>query len=645
MHSTARPVVSQPARTLNSIQHALDLGLAHAKRREWPLAVVQFKKVCKAKPEDFLTRLNLGRALLRAGETHEAMVQMDLLIKQDPQNTLPYQLLAECHAKLGQHQDAATAMLRLPPDARPDALYLQNLGNTLLTAQKYQEAIKALLDALALDVTHAVTHYRLGLAFNFLGMKHEAVECWKTTIALQCELGDLASRSLLAFSLRELCRWDEASFYLDEMTRALEALPPDAAVWTSAFACVTLTDDMRLQRKAAESCINFSVKAIKPLPTAPTRPLPKRLRLGFVSADFHQHATTILMAELLEQLDHERFELYIYSHGPEDDGAMRKRVVAAADAFVEVRTISDEAVAKRIQSDQIDVLFDLKGHTINCRLGIFAYRPAPVQVSYLGFPGTSGGRFMDYFIGDSIVSPIEDAPFYTEKLALMPNCYQPNDRQRALPQPTTRQDHGLPDGALVLCGFNQPFKVSPEVLDVWCDLLNERPDAVLWLLQWNDDCVSALQEQASQRGVDPARIIFAPKLSSAAHLSRFALADIYLDTWPCNGHTTASDALWASVPMVTYAGPSFASRVASSLLHAVGLAELVAHDLDDYKAKALSLADDASKRQAIRKHLVNAREQSPLFDSVQYAKDFGDLVWRMAERHAQGLPPDLLPAA
>jgi predicted O-linked N-acetylglucosamine transferase (SPINDLY family) len=588
--------------------------------------------------------LNLARALLRAGEADEAIEQTTLILDQEPNNLLARQFLGECHCTKGQFAQAALSMQALPAHIKPGAEYLQILGNILFSAHRHQEAIAVLMQGLSLEVTHAMSHYRLGLSFNALGMRHEAIECFTTAMALDIGNGVLACRSLMTFISRELCQWSRAEEEMAEMNALIDRLLPDEATWSSVFASVTLTDDVERHLKAARGCANFYGHGVKPFPALPLEPLPQRLRVGFVSADFHHHATTILMAELLEKMDKSRFEIHLYSHGPDDGSPMRQRIKAAADAFVEVGNISDHGVAKMIRDDHIDVLVDLKGHTVNCRLGIFARRPAPVQVSYLGFPGSTGASYIDYFIGDAVVSPLENASHFSEKLALMPVCYQPNDQLRALPRPTLRAEHGLPDDALVLCGFNQPFKLSPEVFDVWCDLLHARPEAVLWLLQWNDATPAVLRQEAQKRGIAPERLVFAPKVHSAEHISRFALADIYIDTWPCNGHTTVSDALWAGVPVVTYAGHSFASRVAASLLSAVGQPGLITHDLASYKAKVLALAADVGQRESIRTQLQAARQSAPLFDSARYAQDFSDLLWRMAERHAQGLAPDHLPA-
>jgi predicted O-linked N-acetylglucosamine transferase (SPINDLY family) len=641
MQTTTRPVIGQQSRLLKQAHQHWEQGLASSKKGDWKAAVKAFDKACKANPADTLFRLNLARAYLRSNQADEAMLHTQRILEQEPRNMLARQFMGECLTQVGRHSEAATAMLAMDPDARPSAEYMQVLGNTLFSAQRFEEAIKVLFDALAMDVTHAMSHYRLGLCFNAVGMKAEAIECLTTALALDMKGGDLACHSLLAFMRRELCQWAESEQELAETCRLIDEIQPDTAQWSSIFAIVTLTGDVTRQLRAARACANFYAHGVKPLP-AVTRPLPKRLRVGMVSCDFHHHATTILMAELLEKMDKSRFELFLYSHGPDDGSVMRQRIKTVADQFVEIGSMSDGQAAQRIRDDEVDILMDLKGHTVNGRLGIFAYKAAPVQVTYLGFPGTSGATYIDYLIGDTEVSPLSEAGCYTEKLALLPNCYQPNDRQRPLPQPDSRSAHGLPEDALVLSGFNQPFKLTPEVFDVWCDLLHQLPKAVLWLLAWNDLAPDALREQARQRGIDPSRLVFAKKVHISEHISRFALADIYLDAWPCNGHTTASDALWAGVPVVTNAGESFAQRVASSLLRNVGQSGLICHGVEAYKRKVLELAHDKGQREAIRAQLHRARDEAPLFDSDQYAKDFSDLLWRMAERHAQGLPPDHL---
>jgi predicted O-linked N-acetylglucosamine transferase (SPINDLY family) len=274
-----------------------------------------------------------------------------------------------------------------------------------------------------------------------------------------------------------------------------------------------------------------------------------------------------------------------------------------------------------------------------------AMRPAPLQVSWLGFPGSTGAPYIDYFIGDRIVTPLENAAHFSEKIAQMPGCYQPNDGHRPLPLPSRRSDSGLRDDALVLCAFHQPFKISAEVFDRWCELLHALPGSVLWLLQWNVNVQATLTAAARARGIEPERIVFAPLLMPQEHLSRLALADIYLDAWPCNGHTTVGEALWVGLPVVTVSGPTFAQRVAASLLHAVGVDELVASDVPQYLDTVRTLARDPGRRASLRERLVAARRTSALFDGAVFARDIEALFARMWARAVAGQAPEHLPAS
>ncbi len=615
-------------------------GVELANAGQWPGAERAFQAAVDTAPRDAVYRLNLARAQLRCDRHDAALANARALLSANPADTIARRIAAECLNR--QHRyDEAVACLREQPDALPrETEFHQLLSEALFNAGRHREAIDALMAALAGNMAHALSHYRLGLSFNALGMKSEATECLRTAVLLGMGPGELAAQGLLAFIEHELCRWQHAAADLARLRGVAQALPADAAQWASVFAHVTLIDDAAEQLRVARSCVRFMTRGIEAFEPVPPRPLPQRLRVAFLSADFHQHATAVLMAEVFEQLDRSRFEISFYSHGPDDGSPMRARLRRAADHFFEVSAWSDLQVAQHMRAAGTDVLVDLKGHTRDTRIAIAAHRPAPVQATFLGFPGTTGADFIDYFIGDDTVSPLDHAAHYSEKLALLPRCYQPNDRQRPRPAGMTRAEAGLPEGALVLCGFNQPFKLSPAVFDVWCRLLHALPDAVLWLLQWNGCAPAQLRAEAAARGIDPARLFFAPKVGMAAHIGRLALADLFIDSWPCNGHTTASDALWAGVPVVTFQGETFASRVAASLLGAVGLPELACGSVERYEDTVLALARDADRRSALRERLAAARDTAPLFDSGAYARDFGALLRAMAERWSQGLPPD-----
>jgi predicted O-linked N-acetylglucosamine transferase (SPINDLY family) len=366
--------------------------------------------------------------------------------------------------------------------------------------------------------------------------------------------------------------------------------------------------------------------------------------VGYLSADFCQHATSVLMAELLERRDATRFEVFLYSHSPQDGSVLQQRVRAAADHYLDVTRIADEGVARRMREDGIDIAVDLKGHTRDSRFELLAWRPAPVQVAFLGYPATTGAGFIDYLVGDPVVTPLSHADQYSEHIAQLPGSYQPNDRQRPLPSAPTRAALGLPDEAVVLCCFNQTYKISPRMLELWAQILREAPRTVLWMLAWNEHARERLSFELAQRGVPGRRVFFAPKLSMEDHLARLRAADLFLDTWPCNAHTTASEALWAGVPVLTVPGATFASRVAASLVHACELPGLACADEAAYVHAAVALAQAPAELRAMKDQLARRRQTLPLFDSVRYASHFDDLLQRMFDRQQAGLPPQALAA-
>ena len=363
-----------------------------------------------------------------------------------------------------------------------------------------------------------------------------------------------------------------------------------------------------------------------------------RLRIGYLSADFHSHATSFLLAEVMELHDHHRFETLGYSCGLDDNTPMQKRIRAAFTHFYDIQTLSIEAAAGKIADNRVDILVDLLGYTRSNRHQIFSLRPAPVQVNWLGYPGTMGHeRLADYLIGDPVVTPLTHAAFYSETLALMPHCNQPNDRQKEIGLSRTRDTFNLPEQGFVFCSFNQSVKITPVVFDLWCRLLKAVPGSVLWLLEDDRDVVQMnLRHEAALRGIAPERLVFAGNLPLAEHLARLRLADLMLDTFPYTSHTTASDALWVGLPLVTCIGETFASRVAASLLHAAKMPELITTTFDDYFRLALDLATHPDKLATIKDTLATHRLTCPLFDSARFTRDLERLYERMWADHLSG---------
>jgi predicted O-linked N-acetylglucosamine transferase (SPINDLY family) len=368
-----------------------------------------------------------------------------------------------------------------------------------------------------------------------------------------------------------------------------------------------------------------------------TTPRPK-IHVAYLSCDFHEHATSHLLIELFEAHDHDRFETFAYSYGPDDGKGMRPRLEAAFDHFADIEALSNIDAARLIHADRIDILIDLKGFTRDTRTAILLLGPAPVQVNFLGYPGTLGSNICDYIITDSFLTPLASAKDYSENLAYLPHSYQPHGRKAQIGDAPTRAEAGLPEDSFVFCCFNQAYKITPQIFDIWCRLLLEVPGSVLWLLH-NDKAEGNLKNEALWRGITADRLIFASHLPQIEHLGRLQLADLVLDTLPYNAHTTASDALWAGVPLVTCAGDTFPSRVAGSLLHAIGLGELIADDLDGYFELALELASNRVQFAAIKAKLAKNRLTTPLFDIETYTRDLEGLFETMWQRYCDGKAP------
>lgn len=617
-------------------------GQKLARKGHWPEAVRRFERATHLQPHDALYGVNLADALLKSGQPERARDAAAAVRVTDPDNALALALQANALLTLRRHKEIAEVLEAAPQHLVGFELRVM-LAGAQLEVGSAQKAISNFMRALAEKPAEAGLHLQLGQGFKALAMKLEAAECFRTALLLGLGHRQVAVHDLLAFYEREVCDWRGGDTQVQALRASIAALPDDAAVETNPFVHVTLLDDPTEQLRAVRSCARYVSQTVLPMPPRTPEPV-SRLRVGYVSSDFHAHATGFLMAELFERHDRKKLEVFLYSHGPEDGSATRQRLKVAGDHFIEARDLTSLALAERIRADCIDILVDLKGYTLDSRPAVFAYRPAPLQVAYLGFPGTSGASCIDYIVGDAHVTPLAHASWFTEKIAQLPLCYQCNDGTRRLPVASARASHGLPEDALVLCGFNQPYKISPQVFDVWCRLLQRLPNAVLWLLAWTPQAPPALRREAAARGIDPARLIFAETLGQEAHLDRVACADLFLDTWPCNGHTTASDMLWAGVPVVTMSGQTFASRVAGSLLKALELPELVCDSVASYEALIFQLATDTERRKAVSARIRDARGTSPLFSSARLAPQLEVLFERMWQRAVAGLPPEHLPA-
>jgi len=409
---------------------------------------------------------------------------------------------------------------------------------------------------------------------------------------------------------KRLCEWDVVDALRPNVFEALKR----GMAGLSPFPLLSETTSRAQQRRSAENW-SSQFPVATPMQVGPRRA--GRIRVGYLSADFHRHATVILVAGLFEAHDRHAFEVFGYSTGPDDQSPMRARVLGAFDQFVDARSWTAAELARRIRDDEIDILVDLKGHTANAPSAVAALRPAPIQVSYLGYPGTTGAPWIDYLIGDAIVSPEEHAAGYSEAVVQLPNSYQINDRRRSIPAKRERQAGEPPEDTFVFCCFNDPYKINRVVFDTWAEILRAVPNAVLWLLsrRGQETVEERLRMEAQLRGLSPERLIFACQRDYEQYLALYLHAGVFLDTWPYNGHTTVSDALWAGCPVLSLQCETFAGRVGASLLCAVGLPELVVHSVGAYVALAVDLAQDCTRVTRMRAYLEGAGRGSPLFDT------------------------------
>ncbi len=642
MKSTRLAEVAARRPAASRAQRAHAEGVALMAAQKWRQATNVFEKALKSHPGEALLWLNLAQTLRKQGHAERARAAAERACALAPECKVSRRMLALCQMACGEHERAHALLLTaVDDDDASTPQVLVEAGEALHHAGRYQEAIETFMAA-AQRVPHlAAAHVGMANAFERLGMPQAASECFRTGVALQPANVEL--RSAAVHSAMLACRWDSLAEDIRELRRAAA----EGGGHPVPFQHLAMPDiPARELRASAAAFAARNTGHVRPLPaqSARRKAAGERLRIGYLSGDFHDHATSRLLVEVLERHDRTRFEVFLYSYGPDDGSAMRQRVERSSEHFVELREVSQRASAERIRADRIDILVDLKGYTFGCRVETLAYRPAPVQVNYLGFPGSLGATFYDYIVGDPVVTPLDLADDFSERIAQLPHSYQPNDRSRPLPPAPQRSECGLPEQGFVFCCFNNTYKITPRMFDLWCRLLNRVPGSVLWLLEANLQAKSNLLREAGARGIGPERIVFAPSLPQPAHLARLQLADLVLDTLPYNAHTTASDALWVGVPVVTCPGETFASRVAASLLAAAGLSETTVATLQDYESLAVALARDAARYRALRARLREARASCALFDADRYARDLEALLTRMHEAAQVGAPLPNLPA-
>jgi predicted O-linked N-acetylglucosamine transferase (SPINDLY family) len=566
-----------------------------------PEAIESFNRALANDPRYVEAICNRGIALAAANQWEKAIADYDAALAINPSYVHAHYNRGNALQALERHEDAVASYRKALTLAPSYVEALGNCGFSLLRLQRHDEALAAHEKALAIEPRHPKSQAAL----------------------LECTLN--------------ICDWSRTAALLPELrTRIGEAtltVPP--------FLTLSLFSEPALHLE----CANRFAK--ENIPAPPIRLWTgrtwrnDRIRLAYLSSDFRRHPIPYLTARIFELHDRSRFEVHGVSFGPDDGSEIRRRLIKGFDRFHDARSVADGEVARHLNELAVDIAIDLNGHTPDGRPGrVLAHRPAPIQVNFLGYPGTMGANFVDYILADPIVLPMDQQRFHSEKIVQLPECYQPNDSQRRIAERTpSRAEAGLPAHGFVFCCFNNNYKIMPPIFDVWMRLLRAVDGSVLWLLSDNEFAAQNLRKEAAVRGVDPTRLVFAERTNLEDHLARHRLASLFVDTLPYNAHITASDALWAGLPLVTCCGAAFSSRVAASLLSAVGLPELVTGSLEAYEALALRLANDPALLGGLRAKLERNRLEHPLFDSQRFCRHIESAYATMWEQWQSGEPP------
>ena len=577
----------------------------------------------------------LGMAQMKCDRPQQALMALDQALALYPDFFEAVHDRGLALLELGRIDEAVACLsqaVRMQPGS-PQAW--TNLGVALGRKNAFAEEAASYQRALAIDPDNDTAKTNIGMALVQSGQYLEAIAIYEKRVLENPDL--LSARGQLILTKLRIADWQNLPLQIQLLAQELH----EAERFIEPFNLAALPFSAAVQLQNARRYTQAFYPPRQLPQASPRQPrADNRIRVAYVSADFHAHATAFLAVEMFEKHDRSNFEIIAIAFGDDDHSAMRTRLRNAFDQFIDVSTMNDQAVAALIQTLQVDILVDLKGFTNNARVGIFAYKAAPIQISYLGYPGSSGADYIDYIVADHFVITPQDEPFYSEAVVYLPHCYQVNGKNRqTTATPASRAAVGLAEQAFVFCSFNHPYKNNAAMFDIWMRLLNAIDHAVLWLLAGNPQFEQHIRQEAASRGVHPDRIIFAPMTSPTEHLARIQLADLFLDSLPYTAHTTASDALWMNVPVLSCVGEAFPGRVGQSILHAVEMPELIAQTPEQYYQLALQLASDRQALAAIKTKLREKVKTSSLYDSQGFTTQLEWSYRAMMQRHNAGLAP------
>lgn len=612
------------------------LGVLAAQTNNPLRAVELFDSAIALNPNSATFYFNRGLALQALEQPQAALASYDKCIALEHNAADAYFNRGNTLKELNR-REAALASYDKAIAIRPDyAEAYYNRGNVLGELKQPEAALASYDKAIAVKPDYAEAFNNRGNALLALEQHQAAIENYDKALAIIPGYVFLCGMRL--FCKMHICDWKNFDTQLAELTQKIQFNEKAA----TPFNIVALSASLPLQRKAAEIWVNTKYPKNISLGKITKYPGHAKIRIGYFSFDFRAHPVSFLTAELFETHDRNRFEVIAFSFGPDTQDEMRQRLEGAFDKFIDVRDKSDKEIAELARLMEIDIAIDLAGHTSDCRLGIFTFRAAPVQVNFLGYPGTSGAEYIDYLVADKTLIPEESRQHYSEKIIYLPDTYLVNDSRRKISGKVfSRDELGLPPSGFVFCCFNNNYKITPGTFAVWMRILMRVSGSVLWLSASNPTAREHLRKEAILRGVDARRLIFAEKIPFLSeHLARQRAADLFIDTFPYNAHTTASDALWAGLPVLTCPGEAFAGRVAASLLAAIDVPELIARTQEEYEDLAVELARNPERLKAIRKKIEDNRLCTPLFDTRLFTAHIEDAYGQMHERYQNDLPPE-----
>jgi predicted O-linked N-acetylglucosamine transferase (SPINDLY family) len=614
--------------------NALGVGLLNT--RQYKEAIFSFNKALILNPDYKEAYFNLGKTQRALRKYKDAIISYSKCIEVDKSYADAFSNRGVVYLEDLKEYENALANFQKYITLVPNVFFGHyNLGNAFKELKRYDDALVSYDRAIEIKPDYAEAYYNQGVIFGELKRYDDALVSYDRAIEIKPEMDYLFGNVI--HTKMHLCDWRNLDTLVNQLTEKIIK----HQVATTPFITLALIDDPELQKQSAEIYVNDKHPTSNALPKIHKYLKNQKIRIGYFSADFHNHATMHLIAELFEYHDKNKFELIAFSFGPDQQDEWRQKARSSFDQFINVRSNSDIEVASLARELTIDIAVDLKGFTQNQRASIFAHRVAPIQVNYLGYPGTMGAEYMDYIIADPILIPDDKREHYSEKIAYLPNSYQVNIKERLISDKAiSRKEVGLSDNAFVFCSFNNNYKTTPKTFDCWLRILQAVEGSILWVFKSNETAVDNLKKEAEFRGIDSSRLVFASYLPVEEHLKRIQLADLFLDALPYNAHTTASDALRVGLPVITQMGESFASRVAASLLNAVGLPELITTTTKEYEFLAIDLSTNPERLMEIKRKLVNNLSASMLYNTKLFTQHIEFAYREMYKRYQDELAPD-----